>query len=195
MTDVGMHQNEGGQWNWTCGCGQSGTPTTDRDVAREAFKQHRRTCSTGGSTESQQPVAHAAQPRGEKRTMSTTKKVAGKANGKKDSKTRERAVSEKEALSVIEKLKAGKSSVMAEARRLGCYHATLRKALRAAIGEKAYDKLMATKKEQGRKAAPKKAAGKKTAPARKRSAKKADAPVDVPVASEPAIETIETVEA
>lgn len=51
-------------------------------------------------------------------------------------------VSDKEVLSVIEKLKSGKSSVMAEARRLGCYHATLRKALRAQLGSKRFDALM-----------------------------------------------------
>ena len=53
----------------------------------------------------------------------------------------ERAVSKKEALSIIAKLRAGKSSVMTEARRIGCYHATVRKALRAALGSKEYAKL------------------------------------------------------
>lgn len=52
------------------------------------------------------------------------------------------AVSEKEALRVVANIKAGKGTVMGEARRLGVYHATLRKALRAAIGEKAFGTLM-----------------------------------------------------
>jgi hypothetical protein len=56
-------------------------------------------------------------------------------------KGHERTVSKKEALSIIAKLRAGKSSVMAEARRLGCYHATIRKELRATLGSKEYAKL------------------------------------------------------
>jgi hypothetical protein len=53
-----------------------------------------------------------------------------------------RVVSNREALSIIAKLRAGKSSIMAEARRLGVYHATLRKEIRAALGsEKEYAKL------------------------------------------------------
>jgi hypothetical protein len=54
----------------------------------------------------------------------------------------EHAVSKKEALSIIEKIRAGKASVKGEARRLGVYHATLRKEMRAAIGSEQYDKLV-----------------------------------------------------
>lgn len=95
--------------------------------------------------------------------MTTVKRGGAKktASKKDTAKPRERAVSEKEALSVIEKIKADKSTVMAEARRLGCYHATLRKALRAAIGESAYAKLMSGKKAA--KKAPVKKAAKKPA--------------------------------
>jgi hypothetical protein len=50
-------------------------------------------------------------------------------------------ISDKVARAVIEKVKAGKSSVMVEARRLGVYHATLRKAMRAAVGAKAHAKV------------------------------------------------------
>jgi hypothetical protein len=53
-----------------------------------------------------------------------------------------RKVSKTVALAVLAKIKAGKSSVQGEARRLGVYHATLRKEMRAAIGSKAYDKMV-----------------------------------------------------
>lgn len=70
-------------------------------------------------------------------------------------KPRELTVSEQEALSIIAKLKAGKSSgVMAEARRLGCYHATLRKAMRAAVGSKEYAELALADKSRHRKRSP-----------------------------------------
>lgn len=55
---------------------------------------------------------------------------------------KQRAVSKKEALSIIGKLKSGKSSVQAEARRLGVYHATVRKELRRLLGSKEYARLM-----------------------------------------------------
>jgi hypothetical protein len=55
-------------------------------------------------------------------------------------KGHERKVSKSVALAVFAKIKAGKSSIMAEARRLGCYHATLRKEIRAAVGSKEYAK-------------------------------------------------------
>jgi hypothetical protein len=60
-------------------------------------------------------------------------------------KGHERKVSKTVALAVIAKLKAGKSSVMAEARRLGVYHATLRKEMRAAVGSKLFERLMRAK--------------------------------------------------
>jgi hypothetical protein len=69
--------------------------------------------------------------------------IAGNVVGNR--KDGERAVTKKEALAVIQKLRSGKSSVAVEARRLGCYHATLRKALRAAIGSKQYDSFMDTR--------------------------------------------------
>lgn len=56
------------------------------------------------------------------------------------------AVTEREALSVIAKLKQGKSSVMEQARLLGVYHATLRKAMRAAIGSKHFDAMQFPKR-------------------------------------------------
>lgn len=48
-------------------------------------------------------------------------------------------VSAREALSIYNKIKAGQATVAGEARRLGCFHATLRKALRKAVGSKEYD--------------------------------------------------------
>lgn len=95
------------------------------------------------------------------------KDAARPRTAKKDSKPRERAVSEKEAQSIFEKLKADKSTVMAEARRLGCYHATLRKSIRAAVGEAAYAKVMNGKR--GKKGAT------KSTPKRKPATKKAEA--------------------
>jgi hypothetical protein len=61
-----------------------------------------------------------------------------------------RVVSKKEALVVLAKLRAGTSSVTVEAQRLGVYHATLRKEIRAAIGAKQYDKLALNRKRKGR---------------------------------------------
>jgi hypothetical protein len=39
-------------------------------------------------------------------------------------------------------VKARESTVITEARRIGCYHATLRKALRAMVGEEEYNRLV-----------------------------------------------------
>lgn len=51
-------------------------------------------------------------------------------------------ISPSEVHRVVAKLRAKTSSVFGEARRLDCYHATLRKAIREVIGVKEYDKLM-----------------------------------------------------
>lgn len=180
-TDLGVSQKDG-QWNWKCGCGVLGQPTTDRDICRDNFKKHRQACVPSGST----PPQQSTKPQGGESTMATKKTSGKKSAPKGDSKARERAVSEKEAFSVIEKLKSGKSSVMAEARRLGCYHATLRKALRAAVGEAAYTKLMNGKK--GATPAAKKPAAKKKVAAKKKPTaprKRAAKPV-APAATEPA---------
>jgi formylmethanofuran dehydrogenase subunit E len=83
------------------------------------------------------------------------------------SKPRERKVSKSVALAVIQKLKAGKATVHGEARRLGVYHATLRKELRAAIGSKQYDKLFSRER---------KAPTKKEPPKRKARPPRSDTP-------------------
>jgi hypothetical protein len=55
---------------------------------------------------------------------------------------RERVVTKSVALAVAAKVRAAKGTIMGEARRLGVYHATLRKAVRDAIGSAEYDKLV-----------------------------------------------------
>lgn len=54
-----------------------------------------------------------------------------------------RAVSEKQALRAFERITTGRASVIGEARRFHCYHASLRKAMRKAVGAKKYDSAMA----------------------------------------------------
>ena len=53
-----------------------------------------------------------------------------------------RGVREAKAREVARRLKAGTATIMGEARRLGCHHATLRKALRALLGERAFGAVM-----------------------------------------------------
>jgi len=50
-------------------------------------------------------------------------------------------ITTREALLIAENIRAGRATVLGEARRLGVYHATLRKSLRLAVGRKQYDKL------------------------------------------------------
>jgi hypothetical protein len=72
--------------------------------------------------------------------------IVGSTVGNDNHRGHERKVSKSVALAVIVKLKSGKTSVHREALRLGVYHATLRKEMRAAVGSKQYDKLLLRRK-------------------------------------------------
>lgn len=71
-------------------------------------------------------------------------------------------VSDKDAREIIARLKAGKSSLKDEAQRIGCYHATVRRSLRAVLGSKNYAKLLG--RTTGKKSTPKPKAARSPAP-------------------------------
>jgi hypothetical protein len=52
------------------------------------------------------------------------------------------SITKKEAQRILRGLEAGTFSLLGEARRLGCYHATIRKAIRTHIGSDEFDRVM-----------------------------------------------------
>ena len=181
--------NSGGAWNWTCACGQTGTPVPEREKARDGYKEHRKVCAALASQSSpaggNETVSdnNTATPEAKAKTKpaakAAAKKSAPKAEGRKK---REQSVSEAQAKGALASLKKGGTTLIAESKKLGFTHnGPLRAALRGLIGEKEYDKLMeGTKKvATGSKPAAKKASGDKKKPAAKKAApKKAAATTD-----------------
>lgn len=173
---AGLTPSETGGWNWNCGCGAAGSDAS-REVAREQYKEHRRKCGLSSqpeaksmSTEKKEPAAPKASP------------AAKKTAAPKGRKKREQSVKEADVKAVLARLKEGKTTLIAESKKLGFTHnGPLRAALRALIGEAPYTKLMEAapaKKEA------KKPAAKKPAAAKKKATPKADQPVVAAAATE-----------
>lgn len=56
------------------------------------------------------------------------------------------SLSKKEVHAIVARLRSGRGSILSEAHRVGCYHATVRKAVRAAIGLREYGRLVAPRR-------------------------------------------------
>lgn len=174
MTNPTGINQQAGSWIWTCACGKSGEPTTDREQARSAYKQHRASCGAPSPQEGGKIMSTTASENTTKAPAAKKKAVAG---GKKEGgrKKREQSVSEADAKKALANLKKGDTTLIAESKKLGFSHnGPLRAALRTLIGRDAYDKLMEAGKSDV-KAAKKKPAAKKSG-AKKPANKAAEVP-------------------
>lgn len=185
---TGVRQDSG-KWLWSCGCGASGE-AVGRDVARDDYKQHRRTCSVpsqpGAASVASSIAKENVMPKAQKadKTGTPVKGVKGVKAATGGRKKREQSVSAGQAKEALGRLTKGDTTLLAESKKLGFTHnGPLRAALRALIGVDKYAALMQSKKDD-KKAAPaaKKTTAKKVAaaPAKKTTAKKTAKKSSVP---------------
>lgn len=125
------------RWNWQCECGAlSQTSFADREEAREALKQHRKTHRKQAASKAAPPPPKTEEPK----TVETKVK---KPKGEKKERRRRVLVTQEQAKEALARLKAKESTLIAESKRLGFRHnGPLRKALRELMGRDVYAKLM-----------------------------------------------------
>lgn len=177
----GMHAKDDG-WFYICACGTTSDVYKGREVARDAWKAHRRTCPLAASKElNVQPeiLSMTANKNENKKTTPRPSKARVK------SQTEKRAKSEKvERIKdpafldkLYNQLKAGETSLIKASRAAGfTNNGALRKALRAKYGAEKYAALFAAKEKPAKKPkAEKKAVEKKPKAAKKAAEKKPQA--------------------
>lgn len=142
---------DGGKFNWACDCGAAGTPSAFRDTARAEYKEHRKKCSIAKTTTGDPPIMSTT---AKENTIKKQPKAAKTTKGeKKGGRPRGKAVSDADAKAVLARLKEGKTTLIAESKKLGFTHnGPLRAALRTLIGADKYAALMQSTEKPAKKA-------------------------------------------